>query len=144
MTIRCNHFRPKWTWEQWQSRCIPHSPNLQHYRNLTIRLFSVISRILVWEVLPLCRKAVSVFYNPTQQGKFWMGLTLIMAEHQWIKATFTEHSPKKCSLGSDCLQVHYSETSEQTFSTNNFYSEETVLNASVWQQHAHKGNWKST
>ena len=32
----------------------PHSPKLKHYWILTIRLFSVISRTLVGEVLPLC------------------------------------------------------------------------------------------
>ena len=37
---------PKWTGEQWQWRGTPHSPKLQHYWNLTNRLFSVISRIL--------------------------------------------------------------------------------------------------
>ena len=42
---------------------IPHSPKLQHYWNLTIRLFSVISRTLVGEVFPLCREAESVFYS---------------------------------------------------------------------------------
>ena len=32
-----------------------------------LRLFSVISRTLVWGVLPLCRGAVSVFYSPSLQ-----------------------------------------------------------------------------
>ena len=47
-----------------------HSPKLQHYWNLTIRLFSVIFRTLVGSigVLPLCREAVSVFYTPSQLG----------------------------------------------------------------------------
>ena len=45
-----------------------HSPKLQDYSNLTIRLFSVISRILIGGVvvLPLCREAVGVFYSPSQ------------------------------------------------------------------------------
>ena len=43
-------------------------PKLQHYWNLAIRLFSVISRTLIGGVLPLCREAVSVFYNPTRLG----------------------------------------------------------------------------
>ena len=34
---------------------------LQHYWNLTIGLFSVISRTFIGRVLPLCRDAVSVF-----------------------------------------------------------------------------------
>ena len=35
----------------------------------TTRLFSVISRTLIWGVLPLCREAVSVFYSLSQLGK---------------------------------------------------------------------------
>ena len=45
--IRCYHSRPEWTWEQWQWRGTPRSPKLQHFWNLTIRLFSVISKTLV-------------------------------------------------------------------------------------------------
>ena len=45
--FRCYHSEPEWTWEQWQWRGTPHSPKLQHCWNLTIRLFSVISRTLV-------------------------------------------------------------------------------------------------
>ena len=44
-TIIC--YFSEWTWEWWQWRGTPHSSKLQHYWNLTIRLFSVISRILV-------------------------------------------------------------------------------------------------
>ena len=39
---------------------------LQYYWNLTIRLFSVISRTLIGEVLLLCKEAVSVFYSSIQ------------------------------------------------------------------------------
>ena len=45
--IRSYHSEPEWTWEWWLWRGTPHSPKLQHYWNLTIRLFSVISRTLV-------------------------------------------------------------------------------------------------
>ena len=38
---------PEWTWEQWQWKGTSHSSKFKHYRNLTIRLFSVISRTLV-------------------------------------------------------------------------------------------------
>ena len=55
-----------WTWEWWQWKGTPHSPKLLHYWNLTIRLFGVISRILVGEVLPLCREAVNVLHTPPQ------------------------------------------------------------------------------
>ena len=58
----------EWTWEWWQLRGISHSPKLQHYWNLSIRLFSVIIRTLVGGVLPLCRNAVSVFYSPRRLG----------------------------------------------------------------------------
>ena len=44
-------------------------PKLQHYWSLTIWLFSVISKTLVGDgVLPLCRDAVGIFYNPNRQG----------------------------------------------------------------------------
>ena len=37
---------PEWTWEQWQWKGAPYSPRRQHYWDLIIRLFSVISRTL--------------------------------------------------------------------------------------------------
>ena len=44
---------------------------VQHYWNLTIWLFSVISRPIVGGggVLPLSREAIGVFYRPNQLGK---------------------------------------------------------------------------
>ena len=45
--IKCYHSGPEWTWEWWQWRGYPTFPKLQHYWNLTIKLFSVISRTLV-------------------------------------------------------------------------------------------------
>ena len=45
--IRCYYSGPEWTWERWQWRGTPHSPKLQHCWNLTIRLFSAISRTLI-------------------------------------------------------------------------------------------------
>ena len=47
----------------------PHSPKLQHYWNLTIRLFGVISRTLIRRMLPLCRGAVVVFYCLSRLSK---------------------------------------------------------------------------
>ena len=44
--------------QRWQRRFTPHSPKLQHYWKLTIRLFSVLSRTLVEGLLPLTRDAV--------------------------------------------------------------------------------------
>ena len=55
----------EWTWEPWQWRGTPHSPKLQYYLNLTISLFSVISKTLV---LPFSKEAVSVFYTAS-----WLG-----------------------------------------------------------------------
>ena len=49
-SIRCYHSELKWNWDWRQWRGTPHSPNLQHYWNPTIRLFSVISRTLVGRV----------------------------------------------------------------------------------------------
>ena len=69
--MRCHHSRPEWTWEQWQWRCALHSPKLQHHWNLTIKLLSVISRVLL-----LCRGAVHVFYGPSWLGHHPTGLTL--------------------------------------------------------------------
>ena len=67
--IRCYHCGAEWIRERWQWRGTPHSPKLQHCWNLTIRLFSVISRTLVVRgVLPLCREAVGVFYSPSRLG----------------------------------------------------------------------------
>ena len=37
--------------------------------SLAIRLFSVISKTFVGEVLSFCRKAVGVFYSPSQLGQ---------------------------------------------------------------------------
>ena len=47
MTIRCFHSGREWTWDRWQWRGTPHSPKLQHYCSLTIRLLNIISRTLV-------------------------------------------------------------------------------------------------
>ena len=47
---RFNHYTtrtPHWTWKRWQWRGTTYSPKFQYYRNLTIRLFRVISRTLV-------------------------------------------------------------------------------------------------
>ena len=52
----------EWTWEWWQWRGTPHSSNLQHYLNLTMRLFSVVSRTLIGG-------AVGKFYSPSWLGK---------------------------------------------------------------------------
>ena len=62
------HSRSEWIWEQWQGRGTLYSPKLHHCWNLTIKLFSFISRTLVGWVLPFCRDTVDVFYSPS-----WLG-----------------------------------------------------------------------
>ena len=92
--IRRYHSGPEWTWERWWWRSTPHSPKLQHYCSLTIRLFCVISWTLFgrdlisaevqsvysktpggWAtghllggLLPICRGAVGVFCSPSRLG----------------------------------------------------------------------------
>ena len=91
--MRCYYSGPKWTWERWQWRGTTHSPKLEHYWNLTIRLFCVIPRTLIggvlllcsmshmtlvgsgW-VLPLCREVVGVFYNPSGLDKRCLGCVM--------------------------------------------------------------------
>ena len=41
--IRCYHSGPEWTWDWW------HSPKLQYYWSVTIKLFCVIQRYLLGE-----------------------------------------------------------------------------------------------
>ena len=66
----------EWTWEWWQWRGTSISPKLQHYWNLTIRLFSVRSR-----------DAVGVFYSPSRldQGLIWVCHTSMSWKKQSMK-----------------------------------------------------------
>ena len=66
--IRCCHFGPEGTWEQWQGRGNPYSPKLKHFWSLAIRLFSVITRKLIEGLI--CRDAVEVFCSPSRLGIF--------------------------------------------------------------------------
>ena len=66
----------RWTWERWRWRVTLHSPKLQYYWSLTIRLFSVISKTLIGRVLALCRDAV-VFYNPSRLGHLQKGVSWV-------------------------------------------------------------------
>ena len=54
--IRCYHSSSEWTRELWQWSSTLHSPNLQPYCSLIIRLLSVISRKLVVGVTPSAEK----------------------------------------------------------------------------------------
>ena len=61
---------PEWIWERWQWWSTPHSLNLQHYWNLTNRLFSVISRTLIGgSFIPLQRSSQCVL-QPQPTGQF--------------------------------------------------------------------------
>ena len=53
---------------------------------ITIRLFSVVSKTLVGETLPLFRVAVSVFYSPSQRGNISGDITSLTVE---LKVTAT-------------------------------------------------------
>ena len=53
-------------WRRWQWRGTPHSPKLQYYWKLIIRLLTVLSCTLVWGVLLHFIYAVSVLYSPSQ------------------------------------------------------------------------------
>ena len=70
--MRCFHSRSEWTSKQCQWRGTPHSPKPQYYWSPTIRLFSVISRILVRGVLPLCRDAVIYSAAPAGWAFFFL------------------------------------------------------------------------
>ena len=66
--IRCYYSGPKWSWELWQWRGVPHSQKLLYYWNLTIRFFvsytwhsaevkSVYSTVPThWAILNYCKK----------------------------------------------------------------------------------------
>ena len=67
-------------------------PKLQHCWNITIRLFSVISRTLVvGVVLDLCREAIGVFNSPSRLGKSsWRNLEDVeVFKYLWAKFTGT-------------------------------------------------------
>ena len=78
-TVRCCHSRPEWTWEQWQWCVAPHSPKLQPQWNFTIRLFSVIIRILLGAgsltLLQRCSRSI-LQPQPTGQIIVWSCLSV--------------------------------------------------------------------
>ena len=69
--VHSDSLTTEWTGEWWQWRGTPHSPKLQHYWNLTIILFSVISGTLDGECLtPLQRSSWCILHlEPTGQDK---------------------------------------------------------------------------
>ena len=84
--FRCTHFQcktflfdpligryqvlqlPEWTWKRRQWKGTLHSPTLQHYWSLIIRLYNVIIRTIVQGVLLFFRDAVGVFYTSSWRG----------------------------------------------------------------------------
>ena len=68
--IRCYHSGPEWTWEWWQWRGTQHSPKLQHYWNLTIRLFTVISRTLIVRSLTPLQRSNWCILQPQVTGQY--------------------------------------------------------------------------
>ena len=67
--ISCYHSGPEWTWERWQWRATLHSSKLQHHWNLTIRLFSVISRnTRMWGSYSSAKVQSVYFYSPSRVG----------------------------------------------------------------------------
>ena len=77
----------------------PKPPTLLEPR---IRLFSVISRTFIEEVLPLCREAVSVFYSPRWLAKCRAVSMLLYGSTTW---TLKKHIEKKLD-GNDTRMMH--------------------------------------
>ena len=99
----CYHSGPEWTWEQWQWRVTPHSPKLQHSWNLTIRLFSVISRTYVCGGLTALQRSSRCILQPqpTGQLKHWMCIYLykdlcIVTRTKPEKKKLTQFWDKRC------------------------------------------------
>ena len=69
-SVRCYHSWSEKTWERWQWRSTPHFPKLQHYWSLTIRLFSVIFRVLIEKGLTPPQRNSWCILQPQPTG--WM------------------------------------------------------------------------
>ena len=68
--------------------------------NLTIMLFSVISRTLIGGVLLLCRVAVGVFYNPSRLGNQARRRGRICFSPRSKMCLHTDHQPKQTTWNS--------------------------------------------
>ena len=71
--IRCSLSGPEWTLEQWQWKGTPHSPKIQHYWTLTIRLFSLIIRTLIRGGLTPLQKCSRCILQLQPTGQFIYG-----------------------------------------------------------------------
>ena len=57
-----------------------HSPKLQNYQSLSIRLFCVISRTIFGGILPFFRDTIGLFYSPSRLGNPHRSLVGIRSE----------------------------------------------------------------
>ena len=89
--IWCYQSGSKWTWERWQWRSTPHSPKLQYYWNLTIRLFSVISRTLVGGGLTALQRSSWYILQPQPPGQkpFRLQKGIQCRSFRWFKFGFS-------------------------------------------------------
>ena len=82
----------------------PRSPNLQHYWNLTIQLFSAIPRTLVEGVLLLCRDVVDVFCCPIRLGHLRFLLSIINIYPTLAKTSVTTEWSRNKPYILNCLE----------------------------------------
>ena len=71
-----------WTWVRWQWRDTPPSPKLQHYWNLTIRLFSVIYRTLIGVGLTPLQRSSRRILQPQPTGQNFSFQDLVFSPHR--------------------------------------------------------------
>ena len=74
------HSRSEWTWEQWQWKGTPHSPNLQSW-NLTIKWFYVIPRTLIGGGLTPLQRCSQCILQSQLTEQSWIHLLSFI--HWW-------------------------------------------------------------
>ena len=81
--IRCYHTRSEWAREQWQWKGTLHSPKLQRYWSITIRLFNVINRTLIrgGESYPFAK--IQLVYSTAPTDRAILCFSLIMKVQCW-------------------------------------------------------------
>ena len=85
-----HHFGSESTWEWWQWRGTPYSPELQHYWSLMIRLFSVISRTLIEGSHPSAE--MHLVYSTAPDD-----LVTLLFAHSWKENIWIRTFPKSIS-----------------------------------------------
>ena len=109
--IRCYLSKLEWSWKWWQWRGTPHSPKIQYYWNLTIKLFRVITRTFVGRrVLSLFRDAAGVFYSPSRLGSSRMENVFSLISEKYKRIVFNR-----------TLETNIKEGLGKTFDRNNWY-----------------------